>query len=332
MKNVNPADQLHAWPLAMALLLIVSIFAFLFAGCGKGASGDASYETNGTAKLVVVTTTTHVTDMVRSVAEDRVELIALMGPGVDPHLYKPSARDVASLGKADLVFYSGLMLEGRMADVFAKASRSGVKAYAVTETIPKHKLLEPEEFEGHWDPHVWFDPDIWSNCLEVVRDGLSEADPSGKEIYAVNAETLKKEYLAIHDWAKARLAEIPHNDRKLITSHDAFNYFGRAFGFEVVAVQGISTATEAGLADRAAMVDYIREQGVKAIFVETSVNPAIIEGIAKEAGVRVGGELFSDAMGDSDHLEKGSDGEEYDVGTWLGMMKHNLNVIVEGLR
>ncbi|MFP6899971.1 MAG: zinc ABC transporter substrate-binding protein [Opitutales bacterium] len=280
----------------------------------------------------MVTTTTHVTDMVRSVAGDRVELVALMGPRVDPHLYKPSARDAAALAKADLVFYCGLMLEGRMADLFSKAARSGIKAYAVTEKVPREKLLEPEEFEGHWDPHVWFDPEIWASCIEVVREALVKADAEGSELYNRNAEALRTEYLAIPDWAKGRLAEIPEDSPKLITSHDAFNYFGRAFGFEVVAVQGVSTATEAGLADRAEMVDYVKEHGIKAIFIESSINPAIIEAIAKESGARVGGELFSDAMGDPGKMEKGPDGEEYDVGTWVGMMKHNLNVIVEGLK
>jgi manganese/zinc/iron transport system substrate-binding protein len=133
-------------------------------------------------------------------------------------------------------------------------------------------------------------------------------------------------------WAQSRISELPEESRYLVTSHDAFNYFGRAFGMKVLAVQGVSTATEAGLADRVAMVDFVKEHGVKAIFVESSVNPAIIKGIAKEAGVRIGGELFSDAMGQPGRLEQGPDGEQYDIGTWVGMMKHNVNAIVEGLK
>ncbi|MBG30016.1 MAG: ABC transporter substrate-binding protein [Opitutae bacterium] len=330
MKNVNPADPLHVRTLATCLLGVMALSPFLFVGCGKETEGNFGHDDERT-KLIVVATTTHVADMVRSVAGDRIELLALMGPRVDPHLYKPSARDAAALAKADLVFYSGLMLEGRMADLFAKAARSGVQAYAVTEKVPQERLLEPEEFEGHWDPHVWFDPLIWASCIEVVREGLVAHDPQEAEFYQTNAESLRAEYLAIHDWAKSRLTAIPEEDRKLITSHDAFNYFGRAFDFEVIAVQGISTATEAGLADRAAMVDYVKSHEVKAIFVESSVNPAIIQEIASEAGVKVGGELFSDAMGESGQT-KGPDGEVYDVSTWTGMMKHNLNVIVEGLK
>ena len=307
-----------------ALRGLGSIFTVLFfAGCDSG-------DSNGT--LVVVSTTTHVTDMVKFVAGDRLEVIALMGPGVDPHLYKPSAGDAATLAKADLILYNGLMLEGRMADVFAKVSRRGTKTYAVTETVSEELLLEPKEFEGHWDPHVWFDPEIWSECIEVVRDALSENDPAGKAGYAERAETLKTQYLAVTHWAQSRISELPEESRYLVTSHDAFNYFGRAFGLEVLAVQGISTATEAGLADRVAMVDFVKKHDVKAIFVESSVNPAIIEGIAKEAGVMIGGELFSDAMGQPGRLEKGPDGEQYDIGTWVGMMKHNVNAIVEGLK
>jgi manganese/zinc/iron transport system substrate-binding protein len=308
----------------VALRGLGTIFTVLFfAGCDSG-------DSDGT--LVVVSTTTHVTDMVKFVAGDRLEVIALMGPGVDPHLYKPSAGDAATLAKADLILYNGLMLEGRMADVFAKVSRRGTKTYAVTETVSEELLLEPKEFEGHWDPHVWFDPEIWSECIEVVRDALSENDPAGKAGYAERAETLKTQYLAVTHWAQSRISELPEESRYLVTSHDAFNYFGRAFGMKVLAVQGVSTATEAGLADRVAMVDFVKEHGVKAIFVESSVNPAIIKGIAKEAGVRIGGELFSDAMGQPGRLEQGPDGEQYDIGTWVGMMKHNVNAIVEGLK
>ena len=308
----------------VALRGLGAIFTVLFfAGCDSG-------DSDGT--LVVVSTTTHVTDMVKFVAGDRLEVIALMGPGVDPHLYKPSAGDAATLAKADLILYNGLMLEGRMADVFAKVSRRGTKTYAVTETVSEELLLEPKEFEGHWDPHVWFDPEIWSECIEVVRDALSENDPAGKAGYAERAEILKTQYLAVTHWAQSRISELPEESRYLVTSHDAFNYFGRAFGMKVLAVQGVSTATEAGLADRVAMVDFVKEHGVKAIFVESSVNPAIIKGIAKEAGVTIGGELFSDAMGQPGRLEKGPDGEQYDIGTWVGMMKHNVNAIVEGLK
>lgn len=303
--------------------LVASFLAcFLFGGCGNAAND----------KLVVVATTTQITDMVREVAGDRLKIVALMGPGVDPHTHKPSAKDVATIGRADLIFYHGLLLEGRMEDAFSQAKQKGIKTYAVTRSIPLNKLLHPPESPDHPDPHVWFDPAIWALCIDVVRDGLTEIDPAGKQVFAENAEKLKKEYLAVIDWAKSRIAEIPEQSRKLVTSHDAFNYFGRAFGLEVMAVQGISTTVKAGSSDRVQMVSYVKEHDLKAIFVESSVNRGIIDEIARETGVEVGGKLFSDAMGKPGEMETGSDGETYDVGTWVGMMKHNVNVIVEGLK
>lgn len=294
----------------------------LLGGCGNFANDE----------LVIVTTTTQITDMVKAVAGDRVEVVALMGPGVDPHTYKPSAQDIAKVGRADLILYNGLLLEGRMEDAFAQAERKGIKAYPVTQAIPEDQLLQPPGFSGHPDPHVWFDPALWTLCIDVVRDGLTEIDPAGKEVFAENAAKLKQEYLAVTNWAKSRIADIPEESRKLVTSHDAFNYFGRAFGLEVMAVQGMSTAVKASSSDRVKMVGYVKEYNLKAIFVESSVNPEMINGVARETGVQVGGKLFSDAMGKPGELETGSDGETYDVGTWVGMMKHNVNVIVEGLK
>ncbi|MBL64370.1 MAG: ABC transporter substrate-binding protein [Opitutae bacterium] len=294
----------------------------LLGGCGNSANDE----------LVIVTTTTQITDMVKAVAGDRVEVVALMGPGVDPHTYKPSAQDIAKVGRADLILYNGLLLEGRMEDAFAQAERKGIKAYPVTQAIPEDQLLQPPGFSGHPDPHVWFDPALWTLCIDVVRDGLTEIDPAGKEVFAENAAKLKQEYLAVTNWAKSRISDIPEESRKLVTSHDAFNYFGRAFGLEVMAVQGMSTAVKASSSDRVKMVGYVKEYNLKAIFVESSVNPEMINGVARETGVQVGGKLFSDAMGKPGELETGSDGETYDVGTWVGMMKHNVNVIVEGLK
>lgn len=302
---------------------VALLFApLLLGGCGNSANDE----------LVIVTTTTQITDMVKAVAGDRVEVVALMGPGVDPHTYKPSAQDIAKVGRADLILYNGLLLEGRMEDAFAQAERKGIKAYPVTQAIPEDQLLQPPGFSGHPDPHVWFDPALWTLCIDVVRDGLTEIDPAGKEVFAENAAKLKQEYLAVTNWAKSRISDIPEESRKLVTSHDAFNYFGRAFGLEVMAVQGMSTAVKASSSDRVKMVGYVKEYNLKAIFVESSVNPEMINGVARETGVQVGGKLFSDAMGKPGELETGSDGETYDVGTWVGMMKHNVNVIVEGLK
>ena len=283
------------------------------------------------AGVKVVATTTMVSDMVRQIGGNRVDLEGLMGPGVDPHLYKPSASDVTRMSRAQVIFYSGLMLEGRMADLFARMARSGKKVYAVTESIPEKQLLEPESFKGHWDPHVWGDPLLWTHTVDVVVKGLSENDPAGNGEYARRGAALKEEFKQLHTWAKKRFEAIPANQRILITSHDAFNYFGRTFGVEVVGVQGVSTVTEAGLADVAKTVDFIKQRKVKAIFVESSVSPATIQRISKDAGVKVGGELFSDACGAAGD-KRTVGGETYDVGTYIGMIKHNVNTVVESLK
>jgi manganese/zinc/iron transport system substrate-binding protein len=283
------------------------------------------------SRVRVATTTTMVTDMVNRIGGDRVQVTGLMGPGVDPHLYKPAVSDGLKLTKSAAIFYSGLMLEGRMSDLFARIGRRGKKVYPVTESIPQKRLLEPAEFEGHWDPHVWGDPLLWSHCVDTVVEGLSAADPAGKSYFARRGAEHKKELAKLHEWATKRIAEIPKSRRVLITSHDAFNYFGRAFGMEVVGVQGVSTVSPAGLADIAKTVDFIKKRGLKAIFIESSVSPAVIERISKDAGVKIGGELFSDACGTPGQIESGG-GERYDVGTYIGMIKHNVNTVVDALK
>tara|TARA_B100002049_G_scaffold61142_1_gene43933 strand:- start:225 stop:1142 length:918 start_codon:yes stop_codon:yes gene_type:complete len=282
-------------------------------------------------KMNVVTTTTMVNDMVKEIGGDRVNVVGLMGPGVDPHLYKPASGDVVKLQRAKVIFYSGLMLEGRMTDLFFRMARAGKLVYAVTESIPEKDRLAPPEFAGHWDPHVWGDPILWSNCIVTVVDGLSKADPAGAADYAKRGRAVDASYKAMKAWALKRIAEVPRKHRILITSHDAFNYFGQAFGFQVVAVQGLSTVTEAGLADIAKMVDFIKQKKIKAIFVESSVNPAAIERVSKDANVKIGGELFSDACGKVGDIHE-AHGEKYDVGTFVGMLKHNINTVVDALK
>lgn len=283
------------------------------------------------SKMNVVTTTTMVSDMVKEIGGDRVNVVGLMGPGVDPHLYKPASSDVVKLQRAKVIFYSGLMLEGRMTDLFFRMARAGKLVYAVTESIPEKDRLEPPEFAGHWDPHVWGNPILWSNCIVTVVDGLSKADPAGAADYAKRGRAVDASYKAMKAWALKRIAEVPRKHRILITSHDAFNYFGQAFGFQVVAVQGLSTVTEAGLADIAKMVDFIKQKKIKAIFVESSVNPAAIERVSKDANVKIGGELFSDACGKVGDIHE-AHGEKYDVGTFVGMLKHNINTVVDALK
>ena len=282
-------------------------------------------------KLNVTATTGMVADLVRQVGGDRVQVEALMGAGVDPHLYKATASDVARLQRARLVFYSGLMLEGQMAELFDRLAQRGRKVFAITAGIPADKLLKPGDAGGHPDPHVWGDAEMWSLCAATVAKALTEADPGGGAEYAKRAEAHRAELLKLHAWAKERVQVISAAQRTLITSHDAFNYLGRAYGLEVIGVQGISTVTEAGLADIAKVTDFIRKKNVKAVFVESSVPKAAIERISKDSGAKIGGELFSDALGTAGKMHTVA-GETYDEGTVVGMLKQNINTIVEALK
>jgi manganese/zinc/iron transport system substrate-binding protein len=274
-----------------------------------------------------VATTGMVADVVRQVGGDRVEVRQLMGPGVDPHLYKPTSADASALGRADVIFYTGLMLEGRMGDLFARVGRQGRPVYALAESVPAERLLEPEDFEGHYDPHIWFDVSLWAETVPTVVRGLSEVDPEGREAYEVAGKELQERLAALHAWCLEKAAELPEERRVLVTSHDAFNYFGEAYGFKVVALQGVSTVSEASLADVSSLIDFLKEQEVPAVFVESSVNPAVMERVAKEAGVKIGGELFSDAMGEEGEVKGG-----WEVGTYDGMVRFNMSTVVAALR
>jgi manganese/zinc/iron transport system substrate-binding protein len=291
-------------------------------GCSKRSEPTAS-----TGKIRVVTTTTMVTDLVRNVGGDKVEVQGLMGPGVDPHLYKALASDITKLQNADVIFYSGLLLEGKMQDVFAKMARTKKHVYPITETIPLDRLLEPPEFSGHYDPHVWFEVPLWAKCVETVVKGLSEFAPQHKEHFEKQGKAMEAKMQALHQWAVKRASELPMEKRILVTSHDAFNYFGRAYGFQVVGLQGISTVEEANMASMVKMVEFIKKNNLKAVFVESSVPQHAIRRISQDAGVTIGGELFSDAMGTPGQIENG-----YDLGTYEGMIKHNLNTIVDALK
>lgn len=299
--------------------IVAALAAFCMAGTATGFAQDT--------KITVATTIGMVGDLVRQVGGDRVEVTQLLGPGVDPHLYKPTSDDAAKLRKTDIIFYSGLMLEGRMGDLFAKLARTGKLAYPITESVPESQLLEPEEFEGHFDPHIWFDVSMWAETVPTIIKGLSDVDPKGKETYETNGAALMARMAKLDEFCKEQAAKIPEARRILVTSHDAYNYFGRAYGFKVVGLQGVSTVSEAALADMASMVDFIKEQKVPAIFVETSVNPAAIKRVAEDADVKIGGELFSDAMGEPGEMKNG-----FDTGTYEGMVRYNITTIVNALK
>ena len=278
------------------------------------------------ANYNIVTTCGMVTDIVREVAGDKAKVTGLMGEGVDPHLYKPTRDDVAKLLQADVVFYSGLMLEGRMTDTFLKVSRKGTPVFAVTELLDEKFLLEPKEFAGHTDPHVWMDVKGWMAAVKAVARSLSEVDAANAARYQTNAERYVTQLAKLDDYAKQSLSSIPKERRTLITAHDAFNYFERAYDIEVLGIQGISTESEAGVADINKLVDILVERKIPAIFVESSVSDknikALVEG-SKSRGhtVRIGGQLFSDAMGKPGTYE----------GTYIGMIDHNVTIITRAL-
>lgn len=274
----------------------------------------------------VGSTISMVADIVAQVAGDKAEVTNIIGEGVDPHLYKPTRNDVLLLMRSDIIFYSGLMLEGKMADALIKVATRGTPVFAVTELLDEKFLLEPEEFAGHFDPHVWMDVKGWMKGVDVVAKSLGEWDSKNAEVYKANAATYNARLKSLDEYVARVIASVPKKSRVLVTAHDAFNYFGRAYDLEVVGIQGISTASQAGLQDINRIVDLLVKKNIRAVFVESSVSSknikALVEG-AKSKGhvVVIGGELFSDAMGKAGTYE----------GTYIGMLDHNATTVARAL-
>lgn len=302
----------------------------LFVGCDhqSGKTNEKASSSTGTSSqkpIRVVTTIGMITDIVQNVGGDRVDATGLMGAGIDPHLYKASEGDVARLAGADLIFYNGLHLEGKMAGVLERM-QDQIKTVAVTQNVDRNMLLAPPEFEGAYDPHLWFDVTLWMKAVERVRDTLIEVDKGSAALYRSNTEDYLAKLAELHNYVMQQAERVSPDQRVLVTAHDAFNYFGRAYGFEVRGLQGISTAAEAGTADVQALVQFIVERRIPAMFVETSVPRRSIEAVqaavkAKGFSVEIGGQLFSDAMGASGTPE----------GTYIGMVRHNIDTIVASL-
>ncbi|HST61896.1 MAG TPA: zinc ABC transporter substrate-binding protein [Longimicrobium sp.] len=276
-------------------------------------------------RLSVVATIGMIRDVVQNVGGEHVRVVGLMGPGVDPHLYKASEGDVRRLFRADVVFYGGLHLEARMGEVLAEMG-GRTRVAAVSEVIPADQRLSPPEFQGAYDPHVWFDVRLWAMTIDVIERTLSEADPAHARDFAANAERYRAQLADLDRYVREQAARVPAERRVLITAHDAFNYFGRAYGFQVRGLQGISTASEAGTADVQALARFIATRRIPAIFVESSIPRRTIEAVqeavaAQGYDVRIGGSLFSDAMGNPGT----------DEGTYMGMVRHNIDTIVGAL-
>ncbi len=319
-KIVTGARALGRWVLGTVCLVLL--------GCRPSPirpGPDRSETFQGDYPIRIVATVGMVADLARAVGGPHVQVESIMGPGVDPHLYKSTRDDVERILSADMVLFVGLFLEGRMAETLARVSETK-KALAVGEALPPEQLISSGSGQGHPDPHVWMDVGLWITGLERVTDWLADYDPQHAADYRAHAAAYASRLKALDDYGKSAIATIEANRRVLVTSHDAFQYFGRAYGLEVVGVQGISTDSEAGLQQVNSLVELIARRHVQSVFVESSVSrkniEAVVEGVqARGAKVDIGGELFSDAMGSQGTYE----------GTYEGMLDHNITVVTRAL-
>lgn len=274
----------------------------------------------------IVCTTGMIGDMVKNLVGDSLNVVSLMGPGVDPHLYKATQGDISNLSAASVIVFNGLHLEGKMNTIFKKLSKSKT-IITVSDGLSKKDLINSSNFEGAQDPHIWFDVSLWSKAMLSVSSKLQKAFPNLKSTIQKNEMTYKMQLQSLHSHCKNQIALIPDSQRIMITAHDAFKYFGRAYNLEVRGLQGISTTAEFGLQDMSQLVQFVTDKKIKAIFVESSVPKksieAVIEGCKKRGhNVALGGELFSDAMGSKSSPQ----------GKYVGMVQHNLSTIVKALK
>ncbi len=299
-------------------LLGISLF---LAGCQQNEA--TSQEESG--KLKVVATTTMLTDLINQIGGDAIEVEGLMGPGIDPHGYQASSSDVSKLMSADVVAFNGLHLEGKLGEVFENLEKQGKTLFVLEDAIADEHLLLSED--GAVDPHIWFSIENWQLAADYITNQLSEADPDNEAFYRSNHESYKEELINLEAYVTERISELTVDQRYLVTAHDAFSYFGESFDFEVVGLQGINTQTEAGTADVSALAQFITEKEIKALFIESSVSTRTIEALQEAVRTRgweveIGGELFSDALGDSSQ----------DAETYVKMFHRNIDTIVDGLK
>lgn len=301
---------------------LITFFIAWLVACG----GDTAVsESNPTDQLTIVTTTGMVGDLVSNIGGDQVQVIPLMGPGTDPHLYVASASDVGRLQEADIIFYNGLFLEAQMENILEQIGEQK-PVVPVSRDIPRDQLLASPDYADEFDPHIWFDVMLWQQAVNTVRDTLIEVDPDNADVYTANAAAYDQELNDLQAYMVEQASRVPETQRILITAHDAFSYFGRAYGFEVLGLQGISTASEASTADVQNLANFIVENEIPAIFIESSVPVRTVEAVqaavvSQGFAVEIGGELFSDAMGNEGTAE----------GTYLGMVRHNIDTIVNAL-
>ena len=298
---------------------IILVFLISILSCKK--------EPKKNGKLQVVTTTTMITDLVKNIGGNKIDVQGLMGAGVDPHLYKASEGDVSKLFNADVIVYNGLHLEGKLEDVFEKMRQQNRKTIAVSDAIDKNTLIGSEYFASNYDPHIWFDITNWEIITQYIIDKFCELDADNSETYKTNGANYLKKLASLKIVITEEVNSLPLEKRILVTAHDAFNYFGKEFQFNVVGLQGLSTATEAGVKDVQRLASFIEEKNVNAIFVESSVPKRTVEALqeavrAKGKEVVIGGTLYSDALGSAGTTEA----------TYIGMYKHNVKIIVSSLK
>ncbi|TBL80135.1 metal ABC transporter solute-binding protein, Zn/Mn family [Paenibacillus thalictri] len=308
------------------LLFMILIVGSLAVMSACGGSPNASPSESG--KIKVTTTVGMITDVVKHIGGEHVEVTGLMKAGVDPHLYKASQGDIAKLDKADIIFYNGLHLEGKMVEIFEKMAKKKTTV-AVSDNIPHNTLRSGAQngMDTEYDPHIWFNVKHWMKAAESIRDTLVQHDPNHAEDYRKNADAYLKQLQQLDEEVAQKVKTIPEKSRVLVTAHDAFGYFGDAYGLKVMGLQGISTASEAGTKDVTDLRDFLVENKIKAVFIESSVPRKAIDAViggAKEKGhmMQIGGELFSDAMGEEGTPE----------GTYIGMVRHNVDTIVNALK
>ncbi len=311
---------------AASVFIILS--TLLLSACTKNTANTSAADANKTLSYPYKATATvgMIADIVKNVAGDKAQVQGIIGEGIDPHLYKPTRGDVIKLSNADIVFYNGLMLEGKMGDVLVRVARKGKPVYAVTEEILEQGDYVMTDEAQHYDPHVWMDVQGWIRAVDVVNAALTQFDASNADFYLKNAKHYKEKLEELDAYAKKVIASIPENQRIIVTAHDAFNYLGRAYNIDVKGIQGLSTQSEAGVQDIENLVKFLVDRKIPAVFVESSVADknvkALIEGAkAKGHAIKIGGELFSDAMGTTGSYE----------GTYIGMIDHNVTTIARAL-
>jgi manganese/zinc/iron transport system substrate-binding protein len=303
---------------------VVLILAVLLSACGEQESSTGA---SAEGKVKATATIGMISDLVSNVGGEHVEVSGIMKAGVDPHLYKASEGDIGKLAQADIIFYNGLHLEGKMVEILEKMAKDK-PTVAVSKHISASSLLAGDPKQGtEYDPHIWFNVQHWMSAVETIRDELIRIDPSHSDDYKKNAEQYLKKLEELDGYAKEQIASIPEKQRVLVTAHDAFGYFGEAYSIKVMGLQGISTASEAGTRDVTVLRDYLVDNKIKAVFIESSVPRKAIDAVvqgAKEKGhtIAIGGELFSDAMGE----------EGTEEGTYIGMVRHNVDTIVQALK